>query len=108
MEVQSKVPQNQKMTRPIHCFNSIKSDAAVRSQIGKRAFTRERLATPNDHVSIPGVELDQPHTVRGFIAGAALIRFFKQEHVPLWDTSGDARWQIGGLTLPSQRRDREK
>jgi hypothetical protein len=28
------------------------------------------LATPNDHVSIPGVELDQPHTVRGFIAGA--------------------------------------
>ena len=58
------------MTRSIHCFNSIKSDAAVRSQIGKRAFPRERLATPNDHVSIPGVELDQPHTVRGFIAGA--------------------------------------
>ena len=70
MEVQSKVPQNQKMTQSIHCFNSIKSDAAARSQIGKRAFTRERLATPNDHVSIPGVELDQPHTVRGFIAGA--------------------------------------
>ncbi len=46
--------------------------------------------------------------VGGFVAGAALIRFFKQEHVPLWDTSGDARWQIGGLTLPSQRRDREK
>lgn len=46
--------------------------------------------------------------VGGFIAGAALIRFFKQEHVPLWDTTGDARWQIGGLTLPSQRRDREK
>ena len=63
-------PQNQNMTRSIHCFNSIKSDAAVRSQIGKRDFPRERLATPNDHVSIPGVELDQPHTVRGFIAGA--------------------------------------
>jgi hypothetical protein len=58
------------MTRSIHCFNSIKPDAAVRPQIGKRTFTRERLATPNDHVSIPGAELDQPHTVRGFIAGA--------------------------------------
>jgi len=46
--------------------------------------------------------------VGGFVAGAALIRFFKQEHVSLWDTSDDARWQIGGLTLPSQRRDREK
>ena len=44
--------------------------------------------------------------VGGFVAGALLIRFFKQEHVPMWDTSGDARWQIGGLTLPSQRRDR--
>ncbi len=41
----------------------------------------------------------------GFAAGAVLIRFFKLEHVPLWDTSGDARWQIGGLTLPSQRQD---
>ena len=46
--------------------------------------------------------------VGGFIAGAALIPFFKQEHVPMWDTSGDARWQISGLTLPSQRRDLEK
>ncbi len=46
--------------------------------------------------------------VGGFVAGAALIRLFKHEHVPLWDTTGDARWQIGGLTLPSQRRDRKK
>jgi membrane associated rhomboid family serine protease len=46
--------------------------------------------------------------IGGFAAGAALIRFFKYEHVPLWDTSGDARWQIAGLTLPSQRRDGEK
>ena len=46
--------------------------------------------------------------VGGFAAGAALIRFFKLEHVPLWDMSGDARWQIGGLTLPSQRRDGDK
>jgi membrane associated rhomboid family serine protease len=46
--------------------------------------------------------------VGGFVAGAALIRFFKQEHVSLWDTSDDARWQIRGLTLPSQRRKREK
>ena len=56
MEVQSKVPQNQKMTQSIHCFNSIKSEAAVRSQICKRVFIRDRLATPNDHVSIPGGE----------------------------------------------------
>ena len=46
--------------------------------------------------------------VGGFIIGATLIPFFKQEHVPIWDTSGDARWQISGLTLPSQRREREK
>ena len=46
--------------------------------------------------------------VGGFVAGAALIRFFKYEHVPLWDTSGDSRWQIGGLTLPSRRRERDK
>ncbi len=46
--------------------------------------------------------------VGGFAAGAVLIRFFKLEHVPLWDTSGDARWQIRGLTLPSQRRNRDK
>jgi membrane associated rhomboid family serine protease len=45
--------------------------------------------------------------VGGFVAGAALIRFFKYEHVPLWDLSGDARWQIGGLTLPSRRRGRK-
>ena len=46
--------------------------------------------------------------IGGFITGAALIAFFKQEHVPMWDTSGDARWQISGLTLPSQRRERQK
>ncbi len=45
--------------------------------------------------------------IGGFVAGAALIPLFEHEHVPLWDTSGDARWQIGGLTLPSQRRDGE-
>jgi membrane associated rhomboid family serine protease len=41
--------------------------------------------------------------IGGFVAGAAMIRFFKHEHVPLWDVSGDARWRIRGLTLPSER-----
>lgn len=41
--------------------------------------------------------------VGGFVAGAVLIRWFKHDHLELWDRSGDEAWRFS-LTLPSERR----
>lgn len=41
--------------------------------------------------------------IGGFAAGALLIRFFKYDHVPLWDKSEEGTPNIRGLTLPSRR-----
>lgn len=41
--------------------------------------------------------------IGGFAAGAALVRFFKYEHVALWDKSEEGTPTIRGLTLPSWR-----
>jgi len=35
--------------------------------------------------------------IGGFFAGAALIRYFRYPHVPLWDTSKDGELKVGGL-----------
>jgi len=42
--------------------------------------------------------------IGGFAAGAGLIRFFKFDHVPLFDRSPEGMPTIRGLTLPSWRR----
>lgn len=42
--------------------------------------------------------------IGGFVAGAGLIRFFKYDHVPLFDKSEDGHPNLRGLTLPSWRR----
>ena len=46
--------------------------------------------------------------VGGFAAGAVLIAFFKLPHVPLWDTSDSGHSGPRGLTLPSQRRRKDR
>lgn len=42
--------------------------------------------------------------IGGFVTGALLIRFFKYDHVPLFDQSVDGHPQLRGLTLKSWRR----
>lgn len=51
-----------------------------------------------------GTEIAYWAHIGGFVAGALLIRFFKYDHVPLFDLSVEGHPQLRGLTLPSWRR----